>query len=152
MANEIIAAVLGAVIGVGGALFGVRSGAKLSRRAGQELLVQQAKAEFISAFIETLVKLNSEVESPGECRAQNILQGNYPTHFAAYLKLRAVCLKDQQASIEVAWRNYTGDHQYKYSEEAKFYRFSHVADPNNEEHQHMIAIKHVNNLLKSINT
>lgn len=141
---------LGAFIAVAGAMVGAWYSARLSRGATQDLLAQQAKAEFASSFTSTLIKLHSETASPGEGRAIFILQEDFPSHFAAYLKLRAVIPKKEQKAIDGAWRRYSQEDEYELPEEKSFYRFSHVLEPHAEEHQHLLAIKHINILLEAI--
>lgn len=143
---------LGALIGVGGVFLGAWYSARLSRRAAHDLLAQQAKAEFAASFTSTLMKLHGDNATPGEGRALFILQEDYPIHFAAYLKLRAVVPKKEQCAIDRAWKNYAYKDEYDLPEETAFYRFSHVLDPTSEEHQHMLAIKHINILLDALAT
>ena len=148
MSNEI----WNALIGVSGALGGVWFGAKLSRQATQDMLAQQAKAEFASTFTSTLIKLHSKITNPGENRALSILEEDFPIHFAAYLKLRAVVPKKQQTAIEEAWKHYAEKDNYELPEEGEFYRFVHVLESIKDEHQCLLAIKHINALLSSIAT
>ena len=143
MANEIWAA----LIGVAGAISGVWYGAKLSRQAARDLLAQQAKAEFASAFTDTLLKLMGPVAEDRVGRAFHILQDDYPRHLAAYVRLRTVLPKLQQDAIDEAWKQYARDDQEDLPQERDFYRFNHVLSQQSDEHQFMLAAKHVNALL-----
>ena len=143
MANEIWAA----LIGVAGAMGGVWYGARLSREAARDLLTQQAKAEFASAFTDTLVKLSGPVQENRVGDAFHVLQAAYPRHFVAYIKLRSILPNEQQRAIDEAWQHYAKDDKSDLPEEREFYRFNHVLDPKTDEHQHMLAAKHVNALL-----
>ena len=143
MPNEIWAA----AIAVAGTIGGVWYGAKLSRKAAFDLLSQQAKAEFASAFTDTLVKLSGAVEEDRDGRAIYILQEDYPRHLVAYVKLRSVLPKEQQATIDEAWRQYTKDEMDQPPREREFYRFNHILAPQSDEHQFMLATKHINALL-----
>jgi hypothetical protein len=143
MANEIWAA----LIGVAGAIGGVWYGAKLSRQAARDLLAQQAKAEFASAFTDTLLKLSGPIQEDRMGRAFHILQEDYPRHFAAYIKLRTILPQQEQEAIDEAWKNYARDDKNDPLEEREFYRFKHVLGPESDEHQYMLAAKHINALL-----
>jgi len=142
--------ILSVAISVAGTIGGVWLGARFSRQAAQDLLAQQAKAEFASTFTNTLVKLHSEIPNTGEGRALHILQDDYPIHFSAYLKLRAVVPKKQQNAIEESWKHYAEKDHYELSAEREFYRFCHILEPKKDEHQCLLAIKHINALLSSI--
>jgi len=148
VANEIQAA----LIGVFGAIGGVWYGARLSRQAAQDLLAQQAKAEFAASFTDTLTKLHAGAFSPGQADALFIMQEAYPAHFAAYLKLRSIVPKKQQDAIDQAWQQYTQDDQFELAEEKSTYRFSHILNADTDKHQQMLAIKHINSLLDAIAT
>ena len=143
---------IGAIIAVAGAIIGAWYSARLSRQAAQDLLSQQAKAEFSSAFTGALIKLHSEISNPGEGRALFILQEDFPSHFAAYLKLRVVVPKKEQQTIDAAWKRYAQEDEYELPEERTFYRFSHVLEPHAEEHQNLLSIKHINILLNATAT
>ena len=149
MSNEIWAALIGATATVVGTLGGVMYGAKVSRQPTRDLLAQQAKAEFAAAFTDTLIKLSGPVQEVRVGRAFHILQEDYPRHFAAYIKLRSILTKQQQDSIDEAWKHYAKDDKSDLPEEREFYRFKHVLSPNTDEHQFMLATKHVNALLSS---
>ena len=141
-----------ALIGVVGAIAGVWLGARLSRRAAVDLLSRQAKAEFASAFTGTLLRLYAEPDNTGEGKLIQILQEDFPSHFGAYLKLRAVLPKNEQLAIDGAWKKYSQDENYYNQEERDFYRFSHVLEPADSEHRQMLAIKHVNALVSCVAT
>ncbi len=143
MANEIWAA----LIGVGGTLAGVWYGAKLSRQAARDLLYEQARSEFASAFTDTLVKLGRGVSNPGVGEAIDILTADFPRHYAAYVRLRTLLPAQKQKEVDLAWAQYTKDDEYELREEAETYRFVHVLGPKSEEHQFMLAQKHVHALL-----
>ena len=143
MANELWAA----VIAVAGTMGGVWYGARLSREAARDLMAQQAKAEFASAFTDTLVKLSGPVEEDRDGRAVYILQEDYPRHLVAYIKLRSIVSKKQQTAIDEAWQHYTRDEKNHLPREREFYRFNHVLGPQTDEHQFMLAKKHINALL-----
>ena len=151
MSDEAIRCVI-SVMGIAGSIGGVFLGARLSRKTAQDLLAQQAKAKFSASFTCTLVKLHSEIPNQGEGRATTILQEDYPAHFAAYLELLAVVPKRHQAKIDEAWKHYAEKEEYELPEEREFYRFCHVLSPNKEEHQYLLAIKHINSLLNAIKT
>lgn len=143
MDNEIWAA----LIGVAGAIGGVWYGAKLSRQAARDLLAQQAKAEFASAFTDTLLKLSGPIQEDRMGRAFHILQDDYPRHFAAYIKLRTILPQQEQDAIDEAWKHYARYDKNDLPEEREFYRFKHVLSPVCDEHQFMLAAKHINSLL-----
>lgn len=143
MANEIWTA----LIGVGGAFAGVWYGAKLSRQAARDLLHEQARWEFASAFADTLVKLGRGVSDPGVGEALDILTTDFPRHFAAYVRLRTLLPIEKQVALDTAWSAYTKDDDYELREEAETYRFVHVLGPESDEHQFMLAQKHVQALL-----
>lgn len=146
MANELLAA----LIGVAGTLGGVWYGARLSRQASRDLLSNQAKAEFAGAFAETLLKLTGPVVEERTGRAMHILKEDYPRHLVAYLRLRSVLPKQQQQSVDRAWQDYIREDSSDIPEEREFYRFCYVLDPQSDEHQFMLAAKHVNALLAKI--
>lgn len=135
-----------ALIGVAGALSGVWYGANLSRKAARDLLAQQARAEFASAFANTLLKLTCSVEE-GLGQAMDILKEDYPLHLVAYIRLRSVLPKEQQGNVDHAWNQYTNDDKKSLRQEREFYRFSHVLAADSDEHQFMLAAKHINALL-----
>ena len=143
LTNELWAA----LVGVAGTLGGVIYGAKLSREAARDLLAQQAKAEFASAFTDTLFKLSGSVTESREGKALHILQADYPRHFVAYIRLRSILPKKEQDAIDEAWKQYAKDDDNDLPEEREFYRFKHVLGPESDEHQHMLAAKHINILL-----
>lgn len=146
MSNEIWVA----IIGVAGTLAGVWIGARLSSNTAKNLVAQQAKAEFCTAFTETLVQLHAPVEEPGIGEALEILQNNYSIHLAAYLKLKATVPSKHVQGIEVAWKQYNKDGNYELQEEQEMYRFAHVLNGKNEEEMRMLARKHVNTLINSV--
>jgi hypothetical protein len=143
MANEIWAA----LIGVGGALGGVWYGARLSRQAARDLLHEQARGEFASVFADTLVKLGRGVGEPGIGEAFQILTADYPRHYAAYIRLRTLLPTEKQKQLDIAWAAYTKDEEYELRDEAETYRFVHVLGPKSDEHQFLLAQKHVQALL-----
>ena len=147
MSEAIWSAFIGAVATVAGTLGGVWYGARLSRQSARDLLAQQAKAEFASAFTDTLIKLTGPVEEERIGKAIRILQDDYPRHLVAYVKLRSVLPKGQQDAIDEAWKQYTRDEKNDLPEEREFYRFKHVLGPDSDEHQFMLATKHINALL-----
>lgn len=148
MGNEVLAALVGVV----GTLAGAWYGARLSRRAARDLLASQAKAEFAAAFTDTLFKLTGPAEEQGIGQAIHILQEDYPRHLVAYLRLRSILPKDHQEVVDRAWREYAGGDANEPAEECNFYRFIHVLAPESDEHQFMLAAKHVHGLLAKIGT
>lgn len=143
MSNELWAA----LIGVCGTLTGVWYGAKLSRQATRDLLQDQARAEFATAFSETLARLGRGSSDPGVGEALQILNADYPHHYAAYVRYRVLLPAKRQRDLDRAWSEYTKEDAYELREEAELYRFIHVIEPTSEEHQFALAIKHVNALL-----
>jgi len=143
MAYEIWAA----AISVAGTIGGVWYGARLSRQAARDLMAEQAKAEFASAFTDTLLKLSGPVEEDRDGRALHILQEDYPRHLVAYIKLRTVVPKVGGGSDHEAWKQYCKDDETQLPREREFYRFKHVLSPASDEHQFMLAKKHINALL-----
>jgi hypothetical protein len=141
-----------AAAGIAGTVVGVFIGAWLSRKTSQDLLAQQAKAEFSATFIDTLVKLHAGMQNSGEGDAVDILKDGFSAHFSAYLKLRAVIPKKQQPAIDKAWKHYADEDEKDLPEERPIYRFAHVLDPKLKEHQNLLAIKHVNRLLDAVAT
>jgi len=146
MATELWAA----IIGVAGTLIGVWIGARLSSNTAKNLVVQQVKAEFYSAFTETLVQLHARVEELDIGEARRILQVNFPSHLAAYLKLKASVPSKYVKGIEEAWGRYTNDNEYELQEEKDIYRFSHVMSGGSDEDMRRLAIEHVNALIESV--
>ena len=148
LSNEVLAAFISVAGAVVGALGGVWYGARLSREAARDLLAQQAKAEFASSFTDTLFKLTGPVPENRVGDAFNILQSDYPRHLTAYIRLRTVLPKEQQRTIDEAWQHYAKDDKNDLPEEREFYRFKHILGPVSDEHQFMLAIKHINTLLE----
>ena len=147
LSNEILAAFISVAGAVAGTLGGVWYGARLTREAARDLLAQQAKAEFASAFTDTLFKLTGPVPENRVGDAFNILQADYPRHLIAYISLRSVLPIKQQRTIDEAWQQYAKDDKNDLPEEREFYRFNHVLGPKSDEHQFMLATKHINVLL-----
>lgn len=145
--NEIWAAVIGVLGTVVGVLLGACMSTKLSRKAAQDLLVLQARAEFAGAFVDILVKLDSEVVESGEGAALEMLQLAYPLHLAAYIKLRSVLPKREQRASDEAWRQYTRDDKYEHQEERRVYRFMQVLNADSDKQQYLLAKEHIERLL-----
>lgn len=147
MSETITAAWIGVagtvIAGFGGAWLG----AKIARGAGRALLIQQARAEFAHAFTRTLAKLGGPVDEDRMGRAMYILKEDYPVHLLAYIRLRSILPKQEQEAVDVAWSQYTNDEKYSLPQEREFYRFCHVLSPQSDEHQFMLAAKHINALL-----
>ncbi|WP_422411688.1 MULTISPECIES: hypothetical protein [unclassified Endozoicomonas] len=116
------------------------------------MLFQQAKADFTAPFVDALIKLYSRESDFPDTGALEILQAAYPLQFAAYLKLRAVGSKRQVRIIDCAWEQYVGKKDYQLLQEAEMYRFSHVLNLDSDEDQRLLAIKHINKLLRAIET
>ena len=131
-------------------MFGVWYGAKLSRSAAQNLLGQQAKAEFALAFADTLFKLNLTTSAAGNAEALQILREDYKKHLLAYIRLRSIVSRKEQLKIDTAWRNYVLDDKNDLPEEQEIYRFKHILTLKSNEHQHLLAAKHINTLLTCI--
>lgn len=137
-----------ALIGVAGTLGGVWYGARLSRQAARDLLHEQARAEFATAFTETLVKLGRGVADPGIGEAIRVLTEDFPRHYTAYIRLRTLLPTEKRKRLDTAWAVYTKDDEYELREEAETYRFVHILGPKAEEQQFMLAQKHVQSLLE----
>ncbi|EDM83661.1 MULTISPECIES: hypothetical protein [unclassified Limnobacter] len=146
MPNEIWAA----LVGVGGALIGVWYGAKLTKKAAIELVVQQEKGRFLSSFSDTLLRLSRPVEEQGIGEANSVLQEHYSKHLAAYLRLRVAVPSTYHNAIEAAWAKYTQDDEYELQEEKEIYRFAYVLNGKNDEEMQTLAIKHINALIGAI--
>lgn len=136
-----------ALLSIVGTLCGVWLGAILSGMATQKLLIQQARAEFSGSFTSTIIALHSNVTVHEEGLSFRILQENYPTHLAAFIRLRSILPTKEKQLLENAWKKYTNDNQYDLHEERGFYRFSHVLSADTDEHQRLVAIKLINELL-----
>lgn len=144
-------AIVAAWVGVAGTVIagfgGAWLGAKIARDAGRDLLIWQARAEFAHAFTRTLAKLVGTAEEVHMGRAMYILKEDYPLHLVAYIRLRSILPKEQQDTVDKAWNQYTSDEKYSLPQERDFYRFCHVLSPETDEHQFMLASKHINALL-----
>lgn len=147
MANEFWADAIGVVSSVAGAIGGAWYGAKLSRQGERDLLHDQARVEFANAFAATLARLGRGVEDHGLGEALQIMNEGFPKHYLAYVKLRTALPPDNQRALDAAWNSYTKEHEYELSEEGEFYRFIHVLGPKHDEHQFMLAEKHIYALL-----
>ncbi len=139
-----------AIIGVAGTLAGVWIGARLSNNTAQNLMAQQAKAEFSAKFTETLIQLHAPVDEPGIGEALEILKKTFPSHLTAYLKLKAIIPSKHCNGIEEAWNRYTKDGNYELQKEKEMYRFTHVLSGKNDREMRLLAIKHVNALINSV--
>ena len=149
MSETLIAAWIGVAGTVIAGLGGAWLGAKIARDTGRNLLIQQARAEFANAFGSTLVKLSGPAEEDRMGRAMHILKEDYLQHLLAYIRLRSILPKQKQEAVDKAWSQYTNDEKYSLPQEREFYRFSHVLSPESDEHQFMLAAKHINILLSS---
>jgi hypothetical protein len=147
MTDEAFATLIGTIATIGGTMWGVWYGARVSRQAARDLLTQQAKAEFAASFTGALVNLSGPVQEERVGTALHILQEHYPAHLAAYIRLRSVLAKEEQAAIDEAWKKYAGDDKRQLPGEREFYRFCHVLSPESDEHQFMLATKHIYSLL-----
>ncbi len=145
MANELWAA----LVGVGGAILGTWYGARLSRAAARDLLAQQAKSEFATAFTDTLFKLGLPAMAVGRGEAWQILRDDYPKHLIAYIRLRSILSRRDQIVIDEAWGKYVMDDKNDLPEEREMYRFKHVLGLGSNEQQFKLAAKLINTLLAS---
>lgn len=130
-------------------LAGAWLGARIARDAGRQLLVDQAKVAFAAAFTQTLVELHSNISDEGVGAALDVLRAGYPSHLAAYIKLRSILSGEQRQAIDHAWKRYTRDDEYYLPQERETYRFAHVLTSQTKEHQNMLAIKHIDALLEA---
>ena len=150
MSDTIIAAWLGIAGTLAAGLGGAWIGARIAKEAGRELLTQQAKAEFLSAFNDALVELHTGIGEEASNFAHKLMKAHFRKHIAAYLKLRTALPVTDRTGIDAAWRKYTNDDSSEHPEEREFHRFSIVFNGSNTEARNMFAIKHINTLLSAV--
>ena len=149
MSDTIIAAWLGIAGTLAAGFGGAWLGARIAKEAGRELLTQQARAEFLTAFNDALVELHLGIGEEATNFAHNLMKTHFRAHTAAYLKLRTALPAKDRIGIDAAWRKYTKDDSSEHPDEREFHRFSIVFTGNNTEEKNQFAIKHINELLRA---